>query len=168
MAPAFGGPSTVTTYVATAVLQLLVTLQDIVVVPAATPVTTPVLEFTVATDVLLLVHEMLVPTAVALSRSVVDPTHIVLVPVIVPALGVPSMYSVAVTKQPVAVDVKVTVVDPALTPVRTPDEAFIVALALLTLHVCAPVVVFPSVIDDPTQTGVIPVIADGSGFTVIT
>ena len=52
---------------------------DIVVVPAETAVTTPVVEFTVATPVLLLTH---VPPATELLSVVVPPLHIPSVPVI--------------------------------------------------------------------------------------
>ncbi len=51
-----------------------------VVVPAPTPVTTPVL-LTVPTAVLLLLH---VPPAVAFDKAVVCPTHIDVPPVIAP------------------------------------------------------------------------------------
>jgi hypothetical protein len=67
--------------VITAVLkQLAPTMKVIVVVPALTPVTTPVLMSTVALAVLLLLH---VPPPVLLS-VVVPPIHTLVVPEIVP------------------------------------------------------------------------------------
>lgn len=49
--------------------------------PAAIPVTTPVLELTVATDVLPLLH---VPPLVALLNVVVNPTQVLAMPVLAP------------------------------------------------------------------------------------
>lgn len=54
-----------------------------VVVPAATPVTTPEV-FTVATAVLLLLH---VPPDTVLVRATVRPVHTLVEPEIVPAVG---------------------------------------------------------------------------------
>lgn len=52
--------------------------------PGATPVTTPVAEPTVAIDVALLVQ---VPPAMLLLKLMVDATHTVEAPLMVPALG---------------------------------------------------------------------------------
>jgi hypothetical protein len=80
----FAGPAIVAGVVLTettaVVMQPLPIVYVIVVVPGATPVTTPVPALTVATDVLLLVHETAV--AVALLRFVVEPGHMASVPVI--------------------------------------------------------------------------------------
>ncbi len=58
----------------------------IVAVPADTPVTTPEVAFTVATNVLLLLQE---PPAVPFEvNAEVDPTQIAWVPLSVPAFGV--------------------------------------------------------------------------------
>ena len=58
------------------------------------------------------------------------------------------------------------VVDPALAPEATPVPEVIVATEeLLLLHVPLPVISL-SVVVDPGQTLVFPVIAAGSGFTV--
>ena len=54
------------------------------VVPEATPVTTPVLASTVATPVLLDVHT---PPVVALLNAVVEPTHTSVVPLIAATTG---------------------------------------------------------------------------------
>lgn len=56
----------------------------IVVVPAVTPVTTPVEELIVATAVLLDVHT---PPVVVLDNVVVDPAHTAVVPVIDATVG---------------------------------------------------------------------------------
>jgi hypothetical protein len=63
-------------------LQLLLFVYVIVVVPEATPVTKPLL-LIVATEVLLLVHGLLLAGVPLPSKSVVDPTHTVVVPLIV-------------------------------------------------------------------------------------
>ena len=55
-----------------------------VVLPAATPVTTPVDELTVAAVVLLLLQ---VPPLILLERVVVEPVQTKVVPLMVPALG---------------------------------------------------------------------------------
>lgn len=52
-------------------------------VPEATPVTTPLVEFTVATEVVALLH---VPPDTELANVVVDPTHTVAVPVMDPGV----------------------------------------------------------------------------------
>ena len=80
-----GGLLTVIDFVALAVPQLLVTVYFMVAVPAATPVTTPVPEFTVATAVLLLLQ--LPPLVPLLVNVVVDPAQTVEEPLIVPAFG---------------------------------------------------------------------------------
>ena len=73
----------------------LVTLYVIVALPAATPVTTPVLEFTVAVAVLLELH---VPPKVVLLNVVVDPIHTFEVPVFAVKLGKALIVTVAVTE----------------------------------------------------------------------
>ena len=81
--PALGGMLTVTTAVAAAVPQLLVTVYDIVVVPGATPVTIPVAP-TVATAGVTALHT---PPPAALVNAVVAVGQTISVPVILPALG---------------------------------------------------------------------------------
>lgn len=56
------------------------------------------------------------------------------------------------------------VVVPAATPVTTPDELMVAAAVLLLLHTPPPV--FVSVVVKPTHTFIVPVVADGSAFTV--
>ena len=70
-----GNPFTVTTVITLPPERLY----EMFAVPAATPVTTPVAEFTVAIPVLPLLH---VPPLVALLNVVVLPTHTVAVPVV--------------------------------------------------------------------------------------
>ena len=66
-----------------------------VVLPAATPVTTPVDALTVAVAVLLDVHT---PEAVALVKVVVDPAHALVVPVMAATTGKALIVTVAVTE----------------------------------------------------------------------
>lgn len=70
----------------------------IVVEPTATPNTTPVVGFTVATATSLLVH---VPPAAVLLRVVVDPVQTVVVPVIAAGLALTVMPCTAALPQPV-------------------------------------------------------------------
>jgi hypothetical protein len=108
-----------------------------VAVPAATPVTTPVELFTVATAALLVVQA---PPVLPFEVKVVLPVpHIVCVPLKVPALAaavtVTVRVAVALVQPPVPVTVYVMVAVPAATPVTTPVELFTVATAaLLVLH----------------------------------
>ena len=81
--PASGIGLTVATCVAAAVPQLLLTVYDIVVVPAEKPVTTPEV-LTEPTAGLVLLHA---PPLVALVSEVLAPAHTIAVPVIVPASG---------------------------------------------------------------------------------
>ena len=74
---------TVTTMVAATIPQVFVTVYDMVVVPAARPLTTPEV-FTVATRVLVLLHT---PPVVASVNVVDKPAITVAVPLIVPAAG---------------------------------------------------------------------------------
>jgi hypothetical protein len=80
-----GKPFTVTVVV-TALVQpfAFVYVYVINAEPAETPVISPVIEFTVAMDAFALVQT---PPAVALDKVVVDPTHVVFVPVIAVRTG---------------------------------------------------------------------------------
>jgi hypothetical protein len=69
-----------------------------VVVPPLTPLTTPVEDTTVATDVLLLLH---VPPDAVFVNVVVDPSHTVNVPPMVPGVGVTLTAWVEAVPQPV-------------------------------------------------------------------
>src|SRR5450432_4637294 len=83
--PATGRGLTIISADAIEVPHVLVTVYLMVAVPDALPVTTPVLEFTVATTVLLLLQ---VPTLVLLLENVaVARTQTVDAPLTVPALG---------------------------------------------------------------------------------
>src|SRR5664279_1620514 len=85
MIPALASGFTMITFVADKVAQLLVTEYVMMVDPAATPVTTPVEAFTVATAGLLLVQ---VPLASpVLVNGVVPFTHTVVDPLITPGTG---------------------------------------------------------------------------------
>ena len=122
-----GGLLTVIDFVALAVPQLLVTVYLMVAVPGATPVTTPVPEFTVATAVLLLLQ--LPPLVPLLVNVVVDPTQTVAAPLTVPAFGSGFTVSalVAVVEHPPLVTVYLTVTVPAVKPVTTRVDVFILA-----------------------------------------
>src|SRR5450432_187727 len=85
IAPATGSGLTVISADAIEAPQVLVTVYFMVAVPDALPVTTPVLEFTVATTVLLLLQ---VPTLVLLLENVVvAATQTEEAPLTVPAFG---------------------------------------------------------------------------------
>jgi hypothetical protein len=101
-----------------------------VAVPAATPVTTPVELFTVATAALLVLHA---PPVLPFEVKVVVPVpQMACVPLKVPALGaavtVTERVAVALEQPPVPVTVYVMFAVPAPTPVITPVEAFTVAI----------------------------------------
>ena len=81
--PALGDVLTVTTCVAAAVPQLLLTVYDIVVLPARIPLTTPV-ALTVPTEGVTLLQ---IPPAAASVKAVFAPAQTRAVPVIVPGLG---------------------------------------------------------------------------------
>ena len=131
----------------------------IVVVPAVAPVTTPVPVPIVATAVLLLLHT---PNGVVLARAVVALIHTLVVPVMDAGNGLTVTRDVMI--HPVDGKVYVIVVVPAATPVTTPDELIVAAAVLLLLH--APPPLFVRVVVKPTHTFIVPVVADGNGFTV--
>ena len=128
------------------------------VVPPATPVTTPVPETTVATAVLLLVHE---PPPASVS-AVVNPGHTFVVPVIDDGNGL--TVTVVFVVQPVG---KVyTMVDvPASPAVTIPELVPIVATDVLLLVQVPPPAAVSAVVM-PAQTVAVPVMADGKGFMV--
>jgi hypothetical protein len=88
---------TVTTLVAAILPHPLVTVYDIVDVPAATPVTTPPLPI-VAIPV---VTELHTPPPAALLNVVVEPRHTLAVPAMLPALGIEFTVTIAVALPPV-------------------------------------------------------------------
>jgi hypothetical protein len=100
-----------------------------VLVPADTPVTTPVL-FTVATAVLLLDHGVVVAAVAVPVKVVVPPTHTFNVPVIV---GNGLTVNVVVAWHPLT-SVYVIVVVPADTPVTTPVLLIVATPVLLLVH----------------------------------
>ena len=144
-------------------LQPLSFVYVIVVVPAATPVTTPLLVI-VATDASLDAHGVLpagVPDPV---RVTVLPTHTVEVPVIV---GNAFTVTVSVMLQPLSF-VYVIVVVPAATPVTTPLLVIVATDASLDAHG-----VLPAGVPDPVRVTVLPThtvevpVIVGNAFTVM-
>jgi len=133
----------------------------IVAVPAEAPDTTPVAEPTPATTVLLLLH---VPPVVASAKVIAEPTQMLVRPVIAEGKGL--TVTTRVAKQPVE-SVYVIITVPAEKPVTTPEAGLTEATdGLLLVHV-PPVVASASVVDDATHTVAVPVIAAGTGLTVI-
>ena len=131
-----------------------------VVVPAATPVTTPVPPITVATDEVLLVQ---VPPALVLPRVVVKPAHTFMVPVMAAGNGL--TVTAIVIWQPVVGNIYDIVAVPADIPVTIPlVKPITAAVVLLLVHVPPPASV--NAVVRPTHTLFVPVIADGNGLTV--
>ncbi len=91
--PALGSALTLKVAVVLAVPQLLVTVYNILVLPAVMPATLPPV-LTVATAILLLLQ---VPPEVASARRVAEPAHILSVPVMDPADGSGLTVTVAVS-----------------------------------------------------------------------
>jgi hypothetical protein len=132
----------------------------IVVVPADTAETTPVL-LTVATAVLPLLHE---PPDVELVRFAVAPTHNVVDPLI--ADGAAFTVIAFVAAQPVPVEY-VIVATPALTPPTIPVAPTDATAVLLLLHV-PPAEGFVNAVVAPVHTLLLPLITPGAAFTVTT
>jgi hypothetical protein len=146
----------------------LITVYEIIVFPAATPVITPVPELTVAIAVF---DELHTPPVVELDSVVVDATQTEVIPVIGATTGNALIVTVAVTElvQPFAfVYVYVIVLVPAVTPVTTPVIEFTVATAALLLVHTPPAVVLVNVDIEPSHNVVVPAIADKTGrpFTI--
>ena len=152
---------TVITVTAFALPQLLLSVYDIIAVPAAVPVTTPA-EPTVA---MLGAPELHEPPVVPLSlRFVVAPTHTTPMPMIVPALGSGSTVTDTTDQPPVVVyDMNVV---PAEIPVTTPVDPTAAMLVLLLLHV-PPVLASLRFAVPPWQITVAPDISAGNTFTSI-
>jgi hypothetical protein len=129
----------------------------IVVVPVATPVTTPELRLTVATAVLLLVHA---PNPVPLS-AIVPPGQTFEGPLNVDELTV----AVVVLVQPF-VNAYVIIDVPPVIPVTTPDADPTDAIEVLPLLQTPLGVVLDRVEVPLVQIAVLPVIAAGDAFTV--
>ena len=137
-----------------------------VVVPKATPLTTPVEEPIVAIAIFAEVQTP--PLAISL-KIVVAPGQTVVIPVIEPALGngltVINFDAIIVPHE--LVTVYLIVLAPAVTPVTTPEPET-VALVLLLLHT-PPAAPSDRLMDKPTHTldGPVIVPASGNGFIVI-
>lgn len=131
-----------------------------VVVPAVTPVTTP-LAAIVATAVVLLLH---VPPAGVPVSAVDDPSHTVSVPSIGFGSGVTVTIVVLLQPEPNAY---VTEAVPAVIPVATPVVALIDMLPLGVLQV-PPAGVALSVVLLPIHTVKVPLIVPGAALTVTT
>ena len=130
------------------------------VVPASTPVTTPLLGSIVATVIVPLVHT---PPDTPSLNWVVNPVHTVAVPVI--ADGEVFTVTTVVVVHPVG-NVYVIAGVPVATPVSNPVVRPIVARApLLLLHV-PPDTPLLSCVVNPAHTVVTPPIPDGDGLTV--
>ena len=150
--PAFGATLTAIDFVALAVPQLLVMVYFMVADPAATPVTTPVAAFTVATDGVRLLQ--LPPLMPLLVNVVVEPTHTVEAPLTVPALAagftVITLFELNVPQ--LLVTVYFIVALPAATPVTKPVVAFTVATDGVRLLQVPPLVpLLEYVVVNPTQ-----------------
>jgi hypothetical protein len=119
--------------------------------PDATPVTTPVEEFTVATAVLLLVQT---PLAVLFARVMVEFTQTCVAPVIAATVGSGLTVTdfVTVTGQLFVVTVYEMVTTPAETPVTRPVDEVMVAKASSLLDQTPPAVLQYKGIVAPTQT----------------
>jgi hypothetical protein len=120
----------------------------------------PVIAFTVATDVKLLLQ---VPPVILLCRSVVVPTQMLNIPVIPAGAGL--IVTVLVAKHPADV-AYVTVAVPAVIPVTFPKASTDTSPSRL-LHT-PPDIASERVVMPPSQTVSAPAIAAGAGFTVST
>ncbi len=134
----------------------------IVAVPAATPDTTPDVEFTLAVPEALLVHT---PPVGDEDNVVVDPVHTESVPEI--AEGAALTVTTLVAKQPPA-KVYVIVAVPVATPDTTPEVELTLAVPEALLVHTPPVGDDDNVVVDPTQTAAVPDIAPGVVLTVTT
>jgi hypothetical protein len=137
-----------------------VTLYVIVTIPEPAPVTMPVEDPTVATDVALLLH---VPPNVASVKVVVALVQTVDAPPIV--AGRAFTVTVLIAMQPAEV-VYVIIGLPAVTPVTTPFDEPTVANDVLPLLHAPPDVPSVSVVVELAQTVAVPPIAAGFALTV--
>jgi hypothetical protein len=129
-------------------------------VPALTPVATPI-ALTVATDVLLLLHERVF--AFVFVREVILPSHTDNAPV---NTGLPFTVTTADTPQPLAVYTMMAV--PAARPVTVPLAASTVPVTMFRLLQVPPAGVLFSVVVLFTHTVLVPVITVGEACTVVT
>jgi hypothetical protein len=137
-------------------------VKEIVDVPGLIPVATPVVVFIVATLVLLLAH---VPEPVALVSDVLIASQTDKLPSIDEGNGFTVTGVVLV--HPLDVSVNVIIAVPALLPETTPDPRTTLAFDTLPLtQVPAPDGLERAVVA-PTQTLVVPVIAEGSVTVIV-
>lgn len=141
----------------------------IVATPAPTPVITPP-GLIVATVTGLLLHVPGgMPSGGVAVTVVVEPTHILLLPVIVIAEGFGKTVIREVTKQPVGTNAYDNTVVPRDTPLTNPEDEPTVAIEGVCVLQIPPGVGSVTVIDPPKQTlqpEVGHVIVAGNGFTV--
>ena len=143
------------------VAQPLLIVYVIVVVPGATPVTTPELRI-VATPVLPDVQDK--PPVVASVKVAVAPVQSIVAPVIASGKGLTVIVVVAIQAAP---NVYVTVTEPAAAPVKIPlTESIVPAAVLLLLHV-PPVLALVSVVEEPAQIWMAPPTIAGSVQVVV-
>ena len=165
IAPALGSGLTVTTLVALAEPQLLVTVYDIVAVPAAEPVIAPPLNPREATAD----DELQAPPLVASLKVTVAPIHNDAVPFIVPAFGIEFTVTVFVAfavPQLLVTEYDIVAV-PAAKPVTTPRELIAAVVVLDELHTPLPAASLKLAVV-PTHNAAVPLIAPaaGNGFIV--
>src|SRR6478735_8337928 len=132
-------------------------------VPAVTPVTTPLLSI-VATAGVELDHT---PDAVASLSVVVNPAHTLVVPLIAATTGIALtvIVVVLVPTQPLVVTVYEMMLVPAVTPLTTPLLSIVATDSLLLLHT-PPAVASVSVVVNPAHTLVVPLIAATTGIAL--
>lgn len=135
------------------------TVYEISTLPADIPVTFPLTASTVAVPVPSLLQE---PPVVTSATMVVEPAQSTVDPLI--AKGVGLTVRVVAVLQPASVYSMVEV--PAPTPVIIPVADVEVAMLVVALLHVPPVIPSPNVIVEPAQTTAVPVIADGTVFTV--
>jgi len=133
---------------------------EIVSWPGDTPHTTPVVGTTVAIESVLLLH---VPPPKSLS-AVLAPVHTVNEPAIGPGPGL--TVTVVVVAQPDDTEYEIVTV-PSVAPHTTPVVGTTVAVTGVALLHVPPGVASLSVMDEPGQTSVGPVIGSGTG-TIVT
>jgi hypothetical protein len=141
--------------------QEVITAYDMVTTPAAIPVTFPEAS-TVAIPSSLLLH---VPPETVLASGILSPVHTLDEPVNVPAVGAELIVTVVVTKQPEDAAYEIVAV-PTPAPVTTPVVALTVATEGVLLDHVPPAGELLSVVPTPTQVVAVPVMPDGSEFTL--
>ena len=166
--PAFASGLTVINFVEMNEPQLFVIVYWIDAFPAATPVTKPVVVFTVATDGVTLLQ--LPPVVPLLVYVVVDPAHTAAAPLTVPAFGIAFtvINFVALAVPQLLVMVYLIVAVPDATPVITPVLAFTVAtdgVRLLQLPPLVPLLEY--VVVEPIQTADAPLTVPPFGIEII-